>query len=113
MPVKTFTDEELLGLLRNSPIDPEQKVRLERAFPYMSEADKTELLSLVEEGNKLAAETPAPDPKALAALNKKYDSEMKAIVKDATAQARRGMEEADQKKEEQETADLQKEINAM
>ncbi|MBU0577926.1 hypothetical protein KJ742_07405 [Patescibacteria group bacterium] len=107
---KKITDEELLDQIRKSHLEEEQKKDLGDLVDKMTEEERNELLSIIDESNKVAEEHEGEDEK-LAELNKEYMEKLNALSHKESKYVREEFEKFDKKESVGEMKEVEKEMS--
>jgi len=109
-----LTDQDLIAQLKKSKIDPAQKRRLEHYVPKMNEAERQQLVGLIEKSERVdqdAKRKIQARDEQLVALAQNTEKEMVQVVSRANKQAALEFEKLEQDQGEEDMRQLQNEIN--
>lgn len=105
-----ITDAKLLEKLKESYVDAEQKKTLEKMIPVMNEAEKNELIALIDKAKEEKDKADAIYQEKLRNLNKEYTAKLNQLVKDETSNTFKEFEEAAKKEDTEGMKEFETEI---
>lgn len=109
-----LTDEQLIKKLAESFLPFESKLEISPLIPVMNEAERTELLELIEQSEQIESERKNFEEQyqqGLAELNAQYTQKMDQMVKDESNHAREEFEKLTSEGEEKELEELESALN--
>jgi len=110
----TITNEELLTKLNESYLEQAHKNELKALIPYMSDAERDELLGLTEQSHQVKKqedEANAEMQPALTELNAEYDQKMNQLVKALKVKIRKDYEGLKKGEEAEELTGMEAKFN--
>jgi hypothetical protein len=117
MPENTLNtkDTQLIQAIQTSHLRDDQKKDLAQLVPQMTEAERKELIAIIEDSNKTAQQFEEKKAEALKKVNREYDAKIKAAAREENEYAMKAMEkfDQDQSKEDLEKVETEMESDAV
>lgn len=111
--ILNITDAQLLEKLKNSFIADEQKNELVHLLPDMTQAERAELLDLINRSGEELAPFVKNEQEALETLNRDYQEKMETVKQENEKTARVEFETLEQQENEGALKAVEQEVGAM